>query len=111
MQAANDAHLHRQMIGSWWSDDRWILQPFSRVTFYEDGRFTRTNANIQIGAMHEGYWRVTNKWVFLTVNRNGLLTDSLMTFKVDSVTDHEMVLTNSIERLRIRLTKVLPRIE
>lgn len=104
-QESGTTDLQKQIIGKWWSDDKWLNAPFSLVTLYEDGRFTRFNTNIPHLALGEGYWRVTNNWVTLTPDRNGMPVDSLEEFKVDHISDRDMVFTNSNEDLRINLKK------
>ena len=105
IQKPREADLRQRIVGTWWSGDQWITEPFSFVTFYPDGRFTRSSTNGPIGAMPNGYWRVTNKTVTMTVGRDALPADSLQIFTIDRITDHGMVFTNSIEKLRIGFTR------
>jgi hypothetical protein len=97
--------LERKMIGTWWSDDQWVTEPFSSLTIYDDGRFTRSRTNGQITFMPKGYWRVSDRMVLLTPQRDSLPVDSLQQFTVAHVTDHEMVLTNRFEGGQFRFTR------
>jgi len=102
----SEAHFRQQIVGTWWSGDRWITEPFSFVTFFPDGRFTRSSTNGQIASMPTGYWRVghTNGITF-TVERDTLPAASFMVFRVDHITDHSMVFTNRVEGRRISFTR------
>jgi hypothetical protein len=104
-QKSGEADLRPHIIGSWWSDDQWFGQPFSLVTFYPDGRFARSNTNRPINAMREGYWRVNDTTVFLTLQRDAAPADALQVFTVDHINDHDMVFTNPTEKLQIRFTR------
>ncbi|PWU18971.1 MAG: hypothetical protein C5B50_07680 [Verrucomicrobia bacterium] len=104
--AESEVRLANHLIGTWWSGDRWLTEPFSFVTFSANGRFTRCSTNGPIGAMPSGYWRIshTNAITF-TVEPGTMPPDSLMVFRVDRITDHEMVFSNSVEARRIRFSR------
>jgi len=105
-QELSATNLHKQIVGTWWSDDRWLGAPFSLVTFYDDGRYTRTNTNITVLAGNGGYWRVagTNE-VILTPQRNAMPTDPIQVFQVDHITDHNMVFTERVDKFSIHFVK------
>ncbi len=97
VEAKAEAKLHRQIEGKWSSEDKWLGQPFSHVTFYEDGSFTRTNADIANMAMGRGYWRLHKSAIILTVQKGGLPPDPLVVFQVVNVTDRSMTFTNLVD--------------
>lgn len=101
-----EAYLRQRIIGTWWSGDQWITEPFSFVTFFPDGRFTRSSTNGPIGSMRQGYWRVghTNAITF-TVEPGALPAADFMVFRMDQITGHRMVFSNSIGNGRIEFTR------
>ena len=103
---ATEPQLRQQMAGTWWSGDRWITEPFAFVTFFPDGRFTRSSTNSPIASMSSGYWRLSHTNVItFSVKRDAIPADTLLVFRVDQITDHLMVFTNATERLRISFTR------
>jgi hypothetical protein len=102
----SEAWLRKRIVGRWWSGDRWVVEPFALVTFYPDGRFTRSCTNGLDEFMRQGYWRVghTNS-LTMTVERDAPPAAAFQVFTVDSINDHEMVLSQPAEALRITLTR------